>query len=110
MKYHYKRSNVVFRYLSGHFVDAYRQAGIDIMQGVDVDDADWGSELQTAAGIAQALIPFSPVSYVAEIPFEPEFQLLTSLFQISRCVAHIMLDSTCYFLFSIVLNSLQGRL
>ena len=70
----------------GHFVDSYRQAGIDIMQGQTVDDEEL-DELQTASRIAQELIPLSPPQYMSDIALGPEMKLFNALYYMTRCVA-----------------------
>jgi len=82
----------------GHFVDSYRQASIDIMQGQTIDDEDLencANELQTAACIAQALIPLSPPMYMSDIAPGPEMKFISVLYHMTRCVSAMTLTS-CY--------------
>ncbi|GLH05859.1 Phosphatidylinositide phosphatase SAC1 [Gryllus bimaculatus] len=79
--------NSANRYLCGHFVDSYRQAGIDIMQGQEVNDEDLNDcscELQTAFSIAQALVPLPRTTFMSEIALGPEIKFATAVYHISR--------------------------
>ena len=80
----------------GHFVDSYRQAGVDIMQGQTISDEDvenCSSELQTAVSIAQALVPLSAPMYMSDIALGPEMNFISALYHMTRCVATMILTS-----------------
>lgn len=82
----------------GHFVDSYRQAGINIMQGQTIDDEDLEdctSELQTAASIVQALVPSSLPMYMSDIEFGLEMKFINVLYHMTRCVSAMALTSYC---------------
>ncbi|PNF21521.1 hypothetical protein B7P43_G13512, partial [Cryptotermes secundus] len=79
--------NSANRYYLGHFVDSYRQAGIDIMQGQTIDDEDLENctnELQTAVSIAQTLVPLSPPMYMSDIALGPEMRFINALYHMIR--------------------------
>lgn len=87
------------RYYLGHFVDSYRQAGIDIMQGQTIDDEDvenCSSELQTAISIAQALVPLSAPMYMSDIALGPEMNFMSALYHMTRCVPTMILTATLF--------------
>jgi small neutral amino acid transporter SnatA (MarC family) len=82
----------------GHFVDSYRQAGIDIMQGQTISDEDvenCSSELQTAISIAQALVPLSAPMYMSDIALGPEMKFVSALYHMTRCVSTMIFASCC---------------
>jgi hypothetical protein len=82
----------------GHFVDSYRQAGIDTMQGQTINDEDvenCSSELKTAVYIAQALVPLSAPMYMSDIALGPEMNFVSALYHMTRCVSTTTFASCC---------------
>ncbi|XP_068084961.1 phosphatidylinositide phosphatase SAC2 [Anabrus simplex] len=78
--------NSANRYFFGHFVDSFRQAGIDVMQGHDVDEDDLENcscELLTAVNIAHTMVPSVPM-VTSELALEPEIRFITAMYHIAR--------------------------